>query len=89
MRSTLALLGPLAASGEVDGEQYALLYDRVAVEFDHAPQRNGTQFLCENGVLTPSPIEDPARVDERRKAIGIKDTEAEHIRSFGDSKICK
>jgi hypothetical protein len=88
MRSTLALLGPLAASGEVDGGQYALLYDVVALEFDHAPQRYGSQLQCVNGVLTPSQLEDPARVDERRKAIGMKETEAEYLKNFGDN-ICK
>ncbi len=82
MRATLALLGPLAANGEVDGGDYALMYDRVALEFDHKPQRYGSQVVCVGGRWTPKDLEDAAGVDARRKAIGLKTTEAEYLTMF-------
>jgi hypothetical protein len=88
MRSTLTLLKPLAASGEVDGGEYALLYDRLTSEFDHTLQRYGTQLHCVGGVWTPFPMDDPARVDERRKAIGIKQTEADYIKLVARESSC-
>jgi hypothetical protein len=81
MRSTLALLGPLAAKGEVDGNDYARLYDRVALEFDHKPQRYGSQLECQSGVWRSRALEDPEHVDERRRAVGLKETEAELLKS--------
>ena len=80
MRATLAQLGPLAAKGEVDGTDYARMYDRVALEFDHKPQRYGSQLGCHGGVWRPRTLEDPERVDERRKAIGYRQTEAEFLK---------
>lgn len=81
MRSTLGLLGPLAATGDVDGNDYARMYDRVALEFDHKPQRYGSQLECHDGVWRPRTLEDPEQVDERRRALGLTQTEAELIRS--------
>lgn len=81
MRSTVALLEPLAAKGDVDGNDYARMYDRVALEFDHKPQRYGTQLECHGGVWTPRSLEDPEHVEERRRALGLKETEAELIKS--------
>jgi hypothetical protein len=81
MRSTLALLVPLAAKGEVDGNDYARLYDRVALDFDHKPQRFGSQLECHGGVWQPRALEDPQHVDERRKALGLQQTEAELAKS--------
>jgi len=62
----LPLLEKAVAAGESPKENYAYLYDRVAVH-DGRPQRYGTQFA--NGV--PDPIEDEAHVDERRKEVGL------------------
>jgi len=81
MRATLKLLEPLAASGEVDGNDYARMYDRVALEFDSKPQRYGSQLECHGGVWRPRALEDPEHVDARRKAIGLQQTEAELIAS--------
>jgi hypothetical protein len=81
MRSTLALLEPLAAEGDVDANDYARMYDRVALEFDHKLQRYGTQLECRGGVWTPRALEEPEHVDERREALGLKETEAELIKS--------
>lgn len=81
MRTTLALLEPLAAKGQVDGNDYARMYDRVALEFDHRPQRYGTQLECRGGAWTPRALEDPEHVDERRRAVGLRSTEAQLIAS--------
>lgn len=80
-RMALARMKPLLASGEVAPFNYARLYDRVALFFDHKPQRYGTQFTCRNAVLQPDGIEDPTHVDERRKAIGLTTTAAENMES--------
>lgn len=53
--------------GEAQAVEHAYLYDRVAVNAGK-PQRWGTQV---DAKTKPFPIEDPARVDERRKAIGL------------------
>jgi hypothetical protein len=67
MAEALARMEPLIRRDDVSANDYALLYDMV-----HTPQRFGTEIRCENGTLTPSkPIEDPAHLDERRKALGL------------------
>ena len=83
MRSLLPRLQDFAIRGEIDGWQYAYLYDRIAVTFDHKPQRYGSQLACVHGVLEPEALEDPAHVDTRRRAVGLKQTEAEYIKAAG------
>jgi hypothetical protein len=39
----------------------------------------GVQFICRNGTLEPDKIENPERVDERRKGIGLQKTLAESL----------
>ena len=82
MRSTLAKMQPSIAQGEVRGPDYALLYDRVALEFDHKQQKYGSQISCKDGHPQPRDLEDPAKVNERRKSIGFKDTEEEYLQNF-------
>lgn len=65
-RQCLPLLEAAMKAGEVRPQDYAYLYDRVAVA-DDKPQRYGTQFRDGE----PFPIEDEAHVDERRKAVGL------------------
>ena len=69
------------AQGEAQAVEHAYLYDRVAVNTGK-PQRWGTQFRD----LAPFPIEDAARVDERRKAIGLPSLAdyQEFLRTRGD-----
>ena len=86
MRTTVAKLEPMVAKGEADGPDYALMFDRVSLEFDHKPQRYGSQINCKDGHPQPMDLEDPARVDERRKAMGFKQTEAEYLALFSDMK---
>jgi ketosteroid isomerase-like protein len=65
-KECLVLLEKAVKSGEASGVHLAFLADRVATAEDRK-QVYGTQF----GDGEPLPIEDEARVDERRKAIGL------------------
>lgn len=84
MRSTLGKMEGFLPLGEVDGGQYALLYDRVSLEFDHKPQRYGSQAWCQGGKMVVRDLEDPAHVDERRRAVGMKQTLAEYLATMAD-----
>jgi len=66
----LPLLEKAVAAGEAEGAQLAYLTDRVLVA-EKKPQRYGSQFHEVDGKLVPQPIEDEARVDERRAAVGL------------------
>jgi hypothetical protein len=60
-----------ATRGEVPPLQPALLEDRIRT-LEGRPQRYGTQFdWDESGELSPLPVEDRERVDERRRAVGL------------------
>jgi hypothetical protein len=66
-RRVLDLMYPLVAKNEANGQLYAYLYDRT-----HKPQRYGTQGSCVGpGQWQPRAIEDPARVEERRREVGL------------------
>lgn len=68
----LPLLEERAATGESSPRQVAYLWDRVAVK-EGRPQRYGTQMQCEGGEIVPiGGLEDPARVEERRAALGMQ-----------------
>lgn len=69
-REVLARMTPLVATGEVNGPDYALLYDRVEVFLGH-PQRYGSQGVCTNGEIVLAPLEDEARVDDLRATVGL------------------
>jgi hypothetical protein len=58
------------AQGEISGQEFALLTDRVRAAKGE-PQLYGTQFEEHDGALSPKPIEDPSRVNERRKSLGM------------------
>ena len=77
----LKRMKPLAERG-INGEQYGMLYDRVSLDFDHMPQRYGTQVECKSGQWQPLNLEDPAHVDARRKTMGFDTTEAEYLTGF-------
>src|SRR6185369_15704088 len=83
MRHGLELLRTLSP-GEVDPIQVAMLEDRVRT-FSGLPQIYGTQFdWDEQGEMQPRPIQDAARVDERRAAIGLPPL-AEKLREIRDA----
>lgn len=63
----LTLIEPLVAIGEVEAQDVAYLYDRIAVA-SNRPQRYGTQF---KNSTEPFPIEDPVNVDARRATVGL------------------
>ena len=66
-RRVLELMEPLVHRNEANGQLYAYLYDRM-----HKPQRYGTQGSCVGpGQWQPRAMEDPARVEERRREIGL------------------
>jgi hypothetical protein len=70
-RRGVALLEEAAARGEVPRWQVAYLTDRVRY-FEGKPEIYGTQYeLDADGETMPSPIEDPDRVDERRRSVGL------------------
>jgi hypothetical protein len=71
MRRGLTLLQGGASRGEVSPLEVAMLDDRIRT-FEGRPQRYGTQFDWDkDGTLCPLPLEDPAGVDARRRAIGL------------------
>ncbi|MCC7075264.1 MAG: hypothetical protein IT383_28385 [Deltaproteobacteria bacterium] len=70
-RDVLARLEKLLPSGEVKRDNYAYLWDRVAVN-EGRKQRFGTQGSCTGpGRWEPRELEDPARVDALREQFGI------------------
>jgi hypothetical protein len=81
-RDTLPKLKSAVDAGEASGQWYALLFDRVAVEYDHKPQRYGTQLSCVKGAWKPAKIEAPANLDVRRKQLGLKESEADYLQHF-------
>jgi Family of unknown function (DUF6624) len=73
-RRCLVLLQQAVAAGEADAVHLAYLTDRVLCA-EGRPQRYGTQFWHGpdgRGQLTAQPTEDPARLDERRLAVGLE-----------------
>ncbi|MBI1946487.1 MAG: hypothetical protein HYS27_12370 [Deltaproteobacteria bacterium] len=70
-RDVLARMEKLLATGEVKRDNYAYLWDRVAVN-EGRKQRFGTQGRCTGpGRWEPREIEDPARVDALREQFDI------------------
>ncbi|MBB6185206.1 DUF6624 domain-containing protein [Oleiagrimonas soli] len=71
--SVLPQLAKLRAAGDVSGQDFALLTDRVLRE-QGKPQRYGTQFISDkrtHGVMMLQPTEDLAHVDARRAEVGL------------------
>jgi hypothetical protein len=70
-RRGLEMLRAAVGRGEVPGWQASYLEDRIRF-FEGRPQVYGTQYdWDEYGRISPLPVEDPAGVDERRKAVGL------------------
>ena len=82
----LRLMAPLADRGEVDRQQYALLYDRVMLPLT-GKQRYGTQFTCDGKGWHPEPVEDSGKLDALRKSAGLDPIAAytkQMIATYGD-----
>lgn len=60
----------LMQAGEVRGQEYALLYDRVQMQAGK-PQRYGSQFVTRDGVMHMYAVEDPLHLDQRRASVGL------------------
>lgn len=76
-RQALGEMHAAAERGEIPEWQVAMLDDRIRT-FEGRPQRYGTQFDWDAaGQLSPLPIEDPAGVDERRRALGLRPLDEE------------
>ena len=70
-RRGLEILKVEVSRGEVAPAQVAMLEDRICF-FEGRNQVYGTQYDWDDrGELSPYPIEDPDRVDERRRAVGL------------------
>lgn len=86
-RRFVPVLEPLVAQGEVEGQSYGLMYDRLAIT-EGRPQRYGTQMKCKDGRWVVDNLEDPGRVDERRKAMNFPGTMAEYEAHFRTYPPC-
>jgi hypothetical protein len=70
-RRCLEALEVAIALGDADPVHGAYLLDRVRMS-DGLDQLYGSQFvLDDDGDLVPWPVDDPARVDERRRRLGM------------------
>ncbi len=70
-RKCLPLLKEAVARSDVPPAHAAYLEDRICF-FERRPQRYGTQFdWDEEGRMSPWALENPERVDEYRRAVGL------------------
>ena len=71
LRRALPLLRAAAREGRASPRHAAMLEDRIRF-FEGRPQRYGTQFDWDaEGNLSPGDVEDPPRLDERRRSVGL------------------
>ena len=68
--SMLDTLTEAWARKEIDGESYALLFDRVQTEAGRK-QRYGTQASFVKGTIVIDPMEDSTKVDSLRQTVGL------------------
>jgi len=83
----LPMIAPLVKSGEIEGQSYGMMFDRVAIEHGR-PQSFGTQFRCDGGRWRPYPIIDPEHLDARRAELAFPVTYAEMKAHFDGSPSC-
>lgn len=71
-KEMLAALAPRVARGDMQGNYYAYLVDRVAVNAGQA-QTYGTQGHCvAAGGWQPLQVAEPERLNERRRSVGLE-----------------
>lgn len=89
-RRFVPVLEPLVAAGEVDGQSYGLMYDRLA-QNEGRLQRYGTQVTCKAGkwVIDRENLEDPENADARRREMGFRWTLAEYEQVFANHPPCE
>lgn len=81
--AVLPMMEAAAADGRMPAADVAMLVDRVLVHRGE-PQRYGTQFALEDGRLVAHPVEDPAGLDERRRAMELPPMD-EYMRVLAES----
>lgn len=86
-RRFVPVLEPLAAKGEVEPSQYALMYDRLATN-EGRQQRYGSQMGCKAGKWVPDPIEDPDGLDARRAKLGMEPYASYLAKNFSGPAPC-
>lgn len=69
-RLALDTVTSLFEKGEVEGQAFALLYDRVKTQAGEK-QRYGTQAKMNDRKITFDPMEDSTKVDSLRKTVGL------------------
>ncbi len=75
MKKTAELLKVAVKENKADPKALAYLTDRISV-FEGKPQLYGTQFdWDENGEMNPNKFDEIAKVNQRRKAIGLNTLE--------------
>lgn len=84
----LRLIEPLAVIGEANRRDYAYLYDRVMLKIV-GKQRYGTQLICRDGRLEPSPLENSRTVDSLRQSVGLEALADAVSRSLRESGPCQ
>ncbi|MFC5343496.1 DUF6624 domain-containing protein [Brevundimonas staleyi] len=89
-RRFVPVLEPLVATGEVEGQSYGLMYDRLAIN-EGRPQRYGTQMACIGGrwAIDYANLEYPENADARRQAMGFMQTLAEYETNFARYPACQ
>ncbi len=85
-RRFVPVMEKLAAQGEVRGGDYALMYDRLALN-EKRPQRYGSQMTCQAGRYAPAPIEDPDHIDDRRAALHMGPYK-DYLALYADAPPC-
>ena len=72
---TLSQIKPLAEEGLMEGQSYALMYDRVNLKKHGGKQLYGTQTKCVNGQYDVHDLEDSENLNTRRKALKMEPIE--------------
>ncbi|MCG8391179.1 MAG: hypothetical protein MJA30_36850 [Cytophagales bacterium] len=79
MKKCMELLDKAVNENKAEPIHLAYLTDRIAA-FEGQPQRYGTQFdWDENGALSPKLFDDLAKVNQRRKSIGLNTLEEQTL----------
>lgn len=83
MTAALPQIGEEVKAGRLDGQNFALLFDRLQL-MQGGRQRYGTQVMKvgSQGDWVVHRLEDPDRVDERRKEMGLGPLE-KYLARFG------
>ncbi len=79
----LPIIETAVHAGELDAQDFALLFDRVHLR-ETGKQRYGTQLNEVEGTLRLEPVEQPAAVDSLRAGLGLPPL-AEYLRAIEEA----